>query len=45
LGRERSQTRGGSGRGNMTEGKFTGMKMEYKVNSMKLGRWLYAVQA
>lgn len=44
IGKGKVPDKGGSGRGNTTEGKFTRMKVECRVNSMELGRWLYAVQ-
>lgn len=44
IGKGKVPDKGGSGRGNTTEGKFTGMKMECKVNSMGWGDG-YAVQA
>lgn len=37
IGKGKVPDKGGSGRGNTTEGKFTGMKMECKVNSMGWG--------
>ena len=37
MGRERPQSRKGTRRGSMTEGKYTEKKMGLKVNSMEAG--------